>query len=52
LFCSPKNMAMTQPQIKSILDGYIAHHKVEMDWPIDLLLLRALKDVFPCSREK
>jgi hypothetical protein len=48
LFCPPEKMAMTMDQIKSILDRYLATHKVQMSWPTDVVLLGALKEVFPC----
>lgn len=48
LFCPPSKLALTTDQIKSILDRYLATHKVQMDWPTSLVLLGALKEVFPC----
>jgi hypothetical protein len=47
LFWPPERMTMTMDQIKSILDGYLATHKVQMSWPTDVLLLGALKATFP-----
>lgn len=48
LFCPPGKMAMTNDQVKSIIDQYLTTHKVQMDWPISVVLLGALKEVFPC----
>ena len=50
LFCSPLKMAMTESQIKSILDRFISAHKdkVGMSDSIDMLLLIALEETFPC----
>jgi len=50
LFCPPLKMAMTESQVKSILDRFIAAHKdkVGMSDSIDALLLIALEETFPC----
>jgi len=49
LLCLPPKMAMTNDQILSVLDLYLAAHKTPMDMPVDIVLLKALREAFPCS---
>jgi hypothetical protein len=49
LFCQPEKLVMTKDQIKSILDDFLAKHKMPPDMPINTVLLGALREVFPCG---
>ena len=48
LFCTPTKIAFTIDQIKSILDRYLKEHRFQGNFTVDIVLLSALKDVFPC----
>ena len=49
LLCQSSKMAMTNDQILSVLDLYLAAHKTRSDTPVNIVLLRALREAFPCS---
>lgn len=54
LFCTPSKLALTQKNYLTILDNYISKHDVKgehgEDRPVEVLLLIALRDVFPCKK--
>lgn len=54
LFCTPRKLALTQKNYLTILDNYLSKHDVKAehgeDRPLELLLLMALRDVFPCKK--
>jgi hypothetical protein len=47
-FCPPGKFAMTVEQVQSILDRYIETHHIGGSKPVGLILLFALKELFPC----
>lgn len=49
LYCHPDNIALTSSQYISILDRYIAGQSLVPDYPVELAMLLALRDAFPCK---
>ena len=49
LYCEPGNLVLTTDQKVSILRSYTAKNSSYGVAPAGLVLLRALKDVFPCQ---
>lgn len=51
LFCQPPKMALTLDQLSDILQRYVddkQHSPLLADFPVRLVLLDALQEVFPC----
>lgn len=49
LYCPPEKLAFTTGQYVSILDRYIAGQSLVPDYPVELAMLLALRDAFPCD---
>ena len=50
LYCVPRNLALTEEQVTSILDQYIRVGGAHLDTPIGLALRNAMQRAFPCSK--
>jgi len=53
LFCEPDKLALNGENFMDLLTGYIEHYKpvIKDDWTVELMLLRALEEAFPCKGE-
>ena len=49
-FCLPPKMIMSAEQVHLILDDYIRYHALHGDDGVELTLLLALQDSFPCHK--
>ncbi len=49
LFCTPPKLAITPIQAVDMLDRYLKDHKTKASDPIEIHLLYALKETFPCN---
>jgi len=52
LYCQPGKLALNVDNILQILDDYIDRKKDQLkpDLPVEMLLLYALKETFPCKK--
>ena len=48
LYCEPDNLSLTSDQIVSIFRNYMAKNSSDGEEPAGMILMFALKDVFPC----
>ena len=50
LFCPPQNLAIGNQNVYPLLDAFFTNHPgVSDDFPIGLVILRALQGAFPCK---
>src|SRR5471032_3088069 len=50
LFCPPQNLAIGNQNVYPLLDAFFTNHPgVSDDFPIGILILRALQGAFPCK---
>lgn len=53
LYCQPRTLALRTEQVEDILNRYItAGHGVADTDRVEVILLEALKDVFPCPMQR
>ena len=48
LYCAPPNLPLAPEQILSIVARYAKDNPIELDRNWELVMINALKDVFPC----
>jgi hypothetical protein len=48
LFCPPEKLDIAIGQIRSIIAQHLQKYKVETNYPVEMVLLDALEEVFPC----
>ena len=48
LYCAPPNLPLAPEQILSIVARYAKDNPIELDRNWELVMISALKDVFPC----
>ncbi|CAD6511821.1 hypothetical protein LMG28140_00507 [Paraburkholderia metrosideri] len=50
LFCPPQNLAIGNQNVYPLLDEFFTNHPgISDDFPIGILILRALQGAFPCK---
>lgn len=50
LFCPPQNLAIGNQNVYPLLDTFFTNHPgISDDFPIGLVILRALQGAFPCK---
>lgn len=49
VFCAPGNLALSNDQVFSILEGYVVNNAAFRDKPVGMSLMLAMQDAFPCA---
>jgi hypothetical protein len=49
LYCPPEKVGIVDGQYAAILRGFVAKFPKTMEMPVEVVLLYALKDAFPCK---
>jgi hypothetical protein len=49
IFCTPPKLAITTEQAVDMLNRYLKDHNTKASDPIEIYLLDALKETFPCN---
>ena len=49
LYCPPENVGIVDGQYAAIIRGFVAKVPTSMEMPVEVVLLHALKEAFPCK---